>query len=70
MAVWRVRLHPDQRWQVLTPGGTQACARRTVRHEAVAAALQLASEEGGGDVLVEDPHGQEEHRLPAPRAQR
>lgn len=68
MALWRVRQHPDQRWQVLTPIGTQACARLAAQHEAIAAALQLASEEGGGDVLVEDPYGNEDHRRRTPQA--
>lgn len=62
MALWRVRLHSDQRWQVLTPNGTQACARLEAQHAAVAAALQLAREEGGGHVLVEDTLGHEDHR--------
>lgn len=68
MAVWRVRQHPDQRWQVLTPFGTQACARVEAQHEAIAAALQLASEEGGGHVLVEDSCGHEDHRRTAEAA--
>lgn len=42
---------------MLTPSGTQACARLKVQHEAIAAALQLAGKEGGGNGLVADPHG-------------
>ncbi|WP_190824798.1 DUF2188 domain-containing protein [Saccharopolyspora pogona] len=61
MGTWRVRWCSDGRWQVRTPGGTQACAR-TNRDHAVNAACALARIEGGGVVLVEDAQGDLEWR--------
>lgn len=61
MGTWRVTLSADGRWQVRTPGGTQACARAS-RDHAVNAARALFQIEGGGIVLVEDAPGELESR--------
>ncbi len=66
--MWQVRLHPEGTWQVLTPGRTQACARRTNREEAVADACRLASEEVGGEVTLWTANGEVESRRRVPAA--
>lgn len=65
VGTWQVRQHPEGTWQVLTPGGTQACARTRAREAAVMIARLLAGDEGGGTVLAEDAAGDLE-RLAVP----
>lgn len=67
MGIWRVLPHSDGRWQVVTPGGTRACARTETQHAASEKAQQLAGNEGGGDIIVHHPDGHEHHRFTAPR---
>jgi hypothetical protein len=55
MGTWQVRPHSDG-WQVLTPGGTRACAPTGGQHEAVQTALGLLVYEGG-ELLVHSERG-------------
>ncbi|QUH00662.1 DUF2188 domain-containing protein [Saccharopolyspora erythraea] len=66
MGVWRVRQHPEGRWQVLTPGDTQACKRMESQADAVAAAYRFAADEGGGAVIVHASGGEVEWRRIVP----
>lgn len=60
MATWQVRAHPRGGWQVVTPGGTQACARLPDRPSAIAAACLRIGDEGGGVLVVFDAAGEVE----------
>lgn len=62
MGEWSVRMHPEGRWQVLTPGGTQACSRTADRQHAVETAQQLAGYEGDAVLVVHDESGVEQSR--------
>lgn len=62
MGAWHVCLHHEGNWQVLTPGNTQACARKEAQREAVDAAFRMAGDEGGGEVAVHAPDGAIEQR--------
>ena len=66
MGVWCVRMHPEGRWQVLTPGGTQACSRTEDQQRAIDAARQLAGYEGEAVLVVHDASGTELSRGPVP----
>lgn len=61
MGTWQVRQHTDG-WQVITPGGTRACAPTGSEHEAIQKALGLLVYEGG-ELLVHSEAGQS-YRLP------
>jgi len=66
MGVWCVRLHPDGRWQVLTPGGTQACSRSEDQQRAIETARQLAGYEHEAVLVVHDSNGAEVSLGPVP----
>jgi hypothetical protein len=53
MCTWRVRRHAEGTWQVLTPGGTQACARSTSQTVAISNARALMEYEGAHRLRVE-----------------
>lgn len=50
-----MRLHSEGTWQVLTPGGTQACSRTIYRVDAIAKARLLMAYEGAHDLTIESP---------------
>lgn len=62
MDVWRIRRHAEGTWQVLTPVGTQACARSTSRAEAISKARALMAFEGAHDLRIEEPAAQDPQR--------
>ncbi len=53
MCTWRVRRHPEGTWQVLTPGGTQACARSASQTVAISNARALMEYEGARLLRIE-----------------
>lgn len=66
MGVWCVRWHSEGRWQVVTPGGTQACSRTEDQQRAIDTARQLAGYEGAAVLVVHDASGTELTRSSVP----